>query len=69
VNSDILKSLDAFADKENLKVNTKSDWAIVAYTGIIRGKADSKGTAYLAAGDVVTRAQTAIVIERLLQLK
>jgi 2',3'-cyclic-nucleotide 2'-phosphodiesterase (5'-nucleotidase family) len=68
-NAETLKSLDAFADKEALNNNTKSDWVAVAYTGLIRGKADSKGIAYLSPADVVTRAQTAIVIERLLQLK
>ncbi|WP_261305148.1 bifunctional metallophosphatase/5'-nucleotidase [Paenibacillus andongensis] len=64
-----LKSLDAFADKEALSNHTKNDWEAVAYTGLVRGKADIKGNAYLAPGDVVTRVQTAIVIERLLQLK
>lgn len=65
-----LKSLDAFEDKASLKQTKKSDWIAAAYTGLIRGKSDEKGaSAYLAPSDVVTRAQAAIVLERLLQLK
>lgn len=65
ISDDVKKSLNAFADK----VAGNDDWAVVAYTGLIRGKSDEKGTTLLAVSDFVTRAQMAIVIERLLQLK
>jgi 2',3'-cyclic-nucleotide 2'-phosphodiesterase (5'-nucleotidase family) len=65
MSDDVMKSLDAFADKDA----GNGDWAAVAYTGLIRGKSDEKGTTYLAVSDFVSRAQMAIVLERLLQLK
>ncbi|TXK76800.1 bifunctional UDP-sugar hydrolase/5'-nucleotidase [Paenibacillus sp. N3.4] len=65
MSDNVKKSLDAFADKDT----GTDDWAAVAYMGLIRGKSDEKGTTYLAVSDFVTRAQMAIVLERLLQLK
>lgn len=69
MNDVVMKSLDAFADKASINDTAKDDWAAVAYTGLIRGKGDEKGKSVLAANDAVTRVQTAIVLERLLQLK
>jgi 2',3'-cyclic-nucleotide 2'-phosphodiesterase (5'-nucleotidase family) len=69
MNDETLKSLDVFADKAGLNDTVKGDWVVVTYTGLIRGKGNDKGNTYLAAADFVSRAQSAIVLERLLQFK
>lgn len=67
-NEEAIESLNTFADADTVTETSENAWAAAVYTGLVRGKVDSKGTLYLSPNDVVTRVQAAIVIHRLLRL-